>query len=83
MGIELINDYSVEADAEALMIVVDGLLACGLKEFQVSVGDTSYFKGLCEEAGLDEETQLSLRETISSKNSTPSPKSIQIRSMNS
>lgn len=68
MGIELINDYSVEADAEALMIVVDGLLACGLKEFQVSVGDTSYFKGLCEEAGLDEETQLSLRETISSKN---------------
>lgn len=68
MGIELINDGSVQADAEVLMLVVDGLIACGLKEFQISVGDTSYFKGICEEANLDEETQQMIREYISSKN---------------
>lgn len=68
MGIELINDGSVYADAEVLMLVVDGLKACGLTEFQVSVGDTSYFKGICEEAHLDEETQQMIREYISSKN---------------
>lgn len=68
MGIELINDGSVHADAEVLMLVVDGLLSCGLKEFQVSIGDTSYFKGICEEAEIDEETQQMIREYISSKN---------------
>ena len=33
MGIELINDASAEADAEALSLVIEGLMACGLKDF--------------------------------------------------
>ena len=36
--------------------------------YQISIGNVEYFKGLCEEAGLDEETELSLREFISAKN---------------
>lgn len=68
MGAELINDSSVEADAEMVSLVVQALLNAGLKRFQVSIGEVEYFKGLCEEAGLDEETEMDLRACISGKN---------------
>ena len=68
MGAELINEPSVEADAEMISLVVETLLNVGLKRFQVSIGQVEYFKGLCQEAGLDEETELDLRDCISGKN---------------
>ncbi len=68
MGAELINDGSVEADAEVISLVVRALRSIGLERFQVSIGQVEYFKGLCEEAGLDEETELELRACISGKN---------------
>lgn len=68
MGAELINDDSVEADAEMISMVIEALKNTGLNRFQVSIGQVEYFKGLCEEAGLDEETEMSLREFISGKN---------------
>lgn len=68
MGTELMNDPSVEADGEMIALVVEALKASGLKEFQVSIGQVEYFKGLCQEAGLDEETEMDLRACISGKN---------------
>ncbi len=68
MGAELIQDGSVQADAEIIALVVQALLACGLQNFQISVGHMEYFKGLCEETGLQYETELALREAISAKN---------------
>ncbi len=68
MGAELIGDGSVEADGEIISLVVKSLLHAGLKRFQVTVGEVEYFKGLCGEAGLDEETELDLRACISGKN---------------
>lgn len=68
MGAELMNDDSVQADAEMIALVVEALLQTGLKEFQVSIGEVEYFKGLCEEAGLSAETAEDLRELISGKN---------------
>ena len=68
MGVELINEPSVEADAEMIALVVRALRSTGLERFQVAIGDVEYFKGLCEEAGLDEETELDLRAFISGKN---------------
>lgn len=68
MGAELMNDDSVEADAEMIALVVESLLQTGLKEFQISIGEVEYFKGLCEEAGLSTETAEDLRELISGKN---------------
>lgn len=68
MGAELMNDDSVEADAEMIALVVESLLQTGLKEFQISIGEVEYFKGLCEEAGLSLETAEDLRELISGKN---------------
>ena len=68
MGAELINDDSVEADAELISMVIEALKNTGLEKFQVSIGQVEYFKGLCEEAGLDAETENELREYISGKN---------------
>lgn len=68
MGAELIGDGSPEADGEMIAMVVESLLAAGLKEFQVSIGQMEYFKGICAQAGLDEDTEEELREFISGKN---------------
>ena len=68
MGAELIGDDSVQADAEMIAMTIESLYHAGLSDFQVSVGNVEYFKGICEEAGLDEETELKLRELISAKN---------------
>lgn len=68
MGAELIGDSSVEADGEIISLVIKALSGAGLQRFQVSIGEVEYFKGLCEEAGLDEETEMDLRACISGKN---------------
>lgn len=68
MGAELIGDASPEADAEMIAMLVEALRNSGLKEFQVSVGQIDYFKGLCAQAQLDEETEFALRELISNRN---------------
>lgn len=68
MGAELMGDGSVEADGEMIAMMTEALLHAGLKEFQVSIGQIEYFKGICQQAGLREETESELRELISGKN---------------
>ena len=68
MGAELIGDASVQADAEMIAMTIESLCHAGLSDFQISVGNLEFFKGICAEAGLDEETELELREYISGKN---------------
>lgn len=68
MGAECINDDSPEADAEMLALLIEALLGAGLGKFQITVGDVEYFRGVCEAAGLDGETESELRDYISGKN---------------
>ncbi|MCH1983535.1 ATP phosphoribosyltransferase regulatory subunit [Ruminococcus sp. OA3] len=68
MGVELMGDASIDADAEILTLMVDLLRETGLSEFQISVGQVDFFKSLIEEAGMNEETVARLRELISNKN---------------
>ena len=68
MGVERIGDNSPEADAEILAMTVECLLAAGLKDFQVSVGQVDYFKSILAQAGMNEEAQEELRALISQKN---------------
>ncbi len=68
LGAELIGDRSVEADAEMCALMIKCILAGGLKDFQISIGQVDYFRGICEEAGIDEETELQIRTSISEKN---------------
>ncbi|MBR1670018.1 MAG: ATP phosphoribosyltransferase regulatory subunit [Butyrivibrio sp.] len=68
IGVELFNDDSVYTDAEMIALLVESLKAAGLSEFQVSIGDADYYKGICEEAGIDSETEELVREQILQKN---------------
>lgn len=67
-GVELIGEESADADAEIVAMVIQALKNAGLKEFQVELGQVEFFRGLAEEAGMDEETQETLRELIENKN---------------
>ena len=67
-GVELIGDDSSDADAEILAMVIRALKAAGLTEFQVELGEVDFFRGLLEEAGMDEEMEEKLRELIENKN---------------
>ena len=68
MGVELIGEDSAEADAEIIELTCRMLLASGLREFQVSVGEVNFFKALADKSGLDEESTETVRELISNKN---------------
>lgn len=67
-GAELIGDDSCDGDAEMIAMVIASLKAAGLREFQVELGQVEFYRGLVEEAGMDEETQEKLRELIENKN---------------
>ena len=67
-GVELIGDDASTADAEVIAMVIEALKASGLKEFQVELGQVEFFRGLTEEAGMDQETRETLRELIENKN---------------
>ena len=68
IGVELMNDPSVYADAEIIALLIESLKCTGLRDFQISVGDADYYKGICEEAGIDPETEEEIRHQIIGKN---------------
>lgn len=67
-GVELIGEDSSDGDAEMIAMVIDALKSTGLQEFQVELGQVEFYRGLVEEAGMDETTQEQLRELIENKN---------------
>ena len=68
MGAELMNDGSAQADGEMISMLIECLQAAGLCEFQISIGNVEYFKGICEYLRMDSELEMALRDAISSKN---------------
>ena len=48
-GAELMGDSSPEADAELIALAVQGLLATGLKNFRVDIGQVDFLPGILEE----------------------------------
>lgn len=68
MGAELMGDDSVEADGEMIAMLIDALLKTGLKQFQVSIGEIDYFRGICEDLALNKEQESIIRDYISNKN---------------
>ncbi len=68
-GIELLGSRKPEADVEVIALAVESLLEIGLSNFQIDIGQVEFFKGLVEEAGLNEEQSEGLRHLIDQKNS--------------
>ena len=48
-GAELMGTYSPEADAEVIALAVQGLLAAGLVNFRVDIGEVNFFPGVLKE----------------------------------
>ena len=67
-GIELLGSQKPEADAEVIALAIESLLDLGLTEFQIDIGQVEFFKGLVEEAGLDEADAETLRHLTHQKN---------------
>ncbi|MGN0305057.1 MAG: ATP phosphoribosyltransferase regulatory subunit, partial [Lachnospiraceae bacterium] len=61
MGAELMGEPSVQADGEIISMLVDALLHTGLKDFQVSVGEVDFFKGICQDLSLSPEEEENIR----------------------
>jgi len=63
-GVELIGVNSDEASAEIISLAVNSLLAVGLHDFRIDVGQVQFFQGVLEEGGFDEETCKHMRAAI-------------------
>lgn len=68
VGAELIGDSSIDADFEIISMVIDCMKNAGLTEFQVEIGNVSYFKGLLDEAGISGDDEENLVSLIQEKN---------------
>ncbi|MCR5054475.1 MAG: ATP phosphoribosyltransferase, partial [Lachnospiraceae bacterium] len=69
LGAEFINDPSLEADAEMIAMAGSVMEKSGLEDFQISIGHADIFKGLCQAAGLTDETdEDTIKNLISNKN---------------
>ncbi len=68
IGAELINDDTVDADAEMIVMTIQSLLDAGLKEFQVEVGHAGFLNGLMEECAFSWEEMIELKTLMESKN---------------
>ncbi len=68
-GIELIGSYAPSADAEVISAAMEAVMAVGIEEFSMEIGQIAFFNGLVKQAGLDSESIEKLRERIDSKDS--------------
>jgi ATP phosphoribosyltransferase regulatory subunit len=68
VGAELIGDDSVDADAEMIALTIECFLKAGLSEFQISLGHVGFYKAICEAAGIDKDTEKTIRDLICTKN---------------
>ncbi len=67
-GIEIIGIEGYKADTEVIITAINALLAAGLKNFKIELGQSEFFKGILEDSRIDEEKQESLRKLIENKN---------------
>ncbi len=68
-GVELMGEGDPRADAEVIRLALSCLKKVGLQGCLIEIGQVEFFKGLMEEAGLDEDTIQSLRQLTEQKNS--------------
>src|SRR5262249_24094854 len=63
IGLEHIGSQRLEADAEAIVVVIEALKRIALERFSIPLGQVEFFNGLGETLGLDQ-SDRSLMQTI-------------------
>lgn len=67
-GIELMGASGDDVDVEVVMLAIKSMLACGIKDFQIELGNVAFFEGLLEAFRVSEEDSEVLVNSIESKN---------------
>lgn len=67
VGIELIGENSVAADAEVIRIAIETLVESGMSQFQIDMGQVGYFLSLVKQAKLSPDETDNLRQMINDK----------------
>ena len=69
LGAEYINDDSPEADAEAIVMMIDCFLEAGLNDFRMDIGQSEFYRGIMEALDVSDEVKAQIHEYIENKNS--------------
>ena len=68
-GIELIGIKNDLADSEVIACAIESLMATGLEQFQIEIGQVEFFKGILSQAGFDDDQAEQLRKLVDKKDS--------------
>ncbi|MHB9112612.1 MAG: ATP phosphoribosyltransferase regulatory subunit [Thermoleophilia bacterium] len=66
-GLELVGSDSPAVDAEVLAVVCASLEACGLDDFSIALGESSFFRALLDSMGVVGEYRASLFEALAAR----------------
>lgn len=66
-GVELLGKTGIEGDLEIVRLAIEGMLAAGLDDFLIEIGQVQFFKGLMKEYGLSREDAKALGGLINNK----------------
>ena len=69
LGAEHINDDSPEADAEGIIMMIECLMASGLTEFRIDIGQVDFYKSIMESLPVDEAARDKIHDLVLNKNS--------------
>ena len=67
-GVELLGAAGAVADAEVVAVAVESLLAAGLKDFQVCLGQVDFIGGIMAAAGLEPVMAQKVKRTLVERN---------------
>ncbi len=63
-GLELIGSDSPAVDAEVLAVLCRALEACGLKDFAIALGESSFFQALLESSGVGDDARRAIFDAL-------------------
>jgi ATP phosphoribosyltransferase regulatory subunit len=70
IGAELYGEAGATADLEILILMLDGLAACGIGTLQLDIGHVGVYRALAQEAGLSGEIEHELFGALQAKDSS-------------
>ena len=66
-GVELMGSAGSPADAEVIALAIESALEIGVKDLQISIGQTKLFEGFMKGLNIDKETSGKIRNAIDQK----------------
>lgn len=67
-GVELLGADGAVADAEVVAVAIEALLAAGLKDFQVCLGQVDFIGGIMKEAGFEPALAQKVKKSLIERN---------------